>query len=153
MLMINPGKIVRFAPGRVSTNTIEGLKIIYGGGMGKSNIFLKTKFYHGIASKNIFTSTDPVFHARIRKLFGPSFSPGCVQAQGEVIQGCISILNEAIYEKLETNSCIDLNNLLYCYSVDVTSEVLLGKSLGCMKKGLSPRSGEDGLSGTDIMLT
>jgi cytochrome P450 len=105
--------------------------------MGKSNSFLKTKFYHGIASKNIFTSSDPAFHARIRKLFSPSFSPGCLQAHGEVIHGCISRLNEAIREKVMVNDLFDLNNLLYCHSVDVTSEVLLGKPLGCLQRGLS----------------
>jgi cytochrome P450 len=37
--------------------------------------------------------------------------------------------------QLETQDTLRLNDLLYCHSVDTVSEVLLGKPLGCLKRG------------------
>ncbi|PYH43710.1 cytochrome P450, partial [Aspergillus saccharolyticus JOP 1030-1] len=129
------GKIVRFAPGQATTNTIRGLRNIYGAGSGKGTAFLKTGFYKGISRRNIFTASDPVYHASARKLFAPSLSPGSMQAHAGVIKERILHLHTTMKEKLKTTDTLSLNQLLYCHSVDTVSEVLLGKPLGCLQRG------------------
>ncbi|PWY85908.1 benzoate 4-monooxygenase cytochrome P450 [Aspergillus heteromorphus CBS 117.55] len=129
------GNIARFAPGQATTNTLKGLRNIYGAGTGKGSAFLKTSFYKGISRRNIFTASDPVYHATVRKLFGPSMTPGAMQAHGNVILECTQRLHGVINATLEKTRTISLNRLLYCHSVDTVSEVLLGKSLGCLKRG------------------
>ncbi|PYH88141.1 cytochrome P450 [Aspergillus ellipticus CBS 707.79] len=134
-LHLSYGKIARFAPGQATTNTVKGLRNIYGAGTGKGSAFLKTAFYKGISRRNIFTASDPVYHSSVRKLFGPSMTPGSMQAHGNVIIGCTARLHEVINATLEKTDTISLNRMLYCHSVDTVSEVLLGKSLGCLKRG------------------
>ncbi|KAL4916754.1 cytochrome P450 [Aspergillus aurantiobrunneus] len=129
------GNIVRFAPGQVSTNTIRSMRNIYGAGLGKSNTFLKTGFYKAISRRNIFTASDPYYHANVRKLFSPSLSPGCMAAHEGVIKGCISRFNALVKQRMEHRRTINLNDLYYSLSVDMVSEVLLGKSLGCIERG------------------
>ncbi|KAF9889765.1 hypothetical protein FE257_007071 [Aspergillus nanangensis] len=132
------GGIARFAPGQATTNTLQALRTIYGSTqINKGAAFLKTSFYKNISRTNIFTASDPKYHASVRKLFGQSFTPGKMQAHNGVIQACVSRLHAAINERLlsSTASTIKLNNLLYCHSVDTVSEVLLGKPLGCLKRG------------------
>lgn len=58
-----------------------------------------------------------------------------MQAHANVILGCISRLHDVINSKLESSHTVSLNQMLYCHSVDTVSEVLLGKSLGCLKRG------------------
>jgi hypothetical protein len=130
-----PGNIVRFAPGQATTNTVKALRQIYGTGTGKGAAFLKTGFYKNISRRNIFTAADPVYHASVRKLFGPSFTPGSMHVHAGVIRECILRLHEVIRGKLDTKDTLSLNELLYCHSVDTVSEVLLGKPLGCLKRG------------------
>ncbi|BCS26783.1 cytochrome P450 [Aspergillus puulaauensis] len=131
----NYGKVVRFAPNQLSTNTIKSLRNIYGAGLGKSNTFLKTGFYKAISRRNIFTASDPYYHATVRKLFSPSLSPGCMAAHEGVIKGCIARFNALVKQRTEGRKAISLNDLYYCLSVDMVSEVLVGKSLGCIERG------------------
>ncbi|KAL4748479.1 hypothetical protein BDW72DRAFT_205603 [Aspergillus terricola var. indicus] len=129
------GKIVRFAPNQLSSNTIKGMRNIYGAGLGKSNTFLKTGFYRAISRRNIFTATDPYYHATVRKLFSPSLSPGCMAAHEPVIKGCIARFHALVKQRMQSQRAISLNDLYYSLSVDMVSEVLLGKSLGCIERG------------------
>ncbi|KAL3431722.1 cytochrome P450 [Aspergillus tetrazonus] len=129
------GKIVRFAPNQLSSNTIKGMRNIYGAGLGKSNTFLKTGFYKAISRRNIFTATDPYYHATVRKLFSPSLSPGCMAAHEPVIKGCIARFHALVKQRMQSQKAISLNDLYYSLSVDMVSEVLLGKSLGCIERG------------------
>ncbi|KAL4973650.1 cytochrome P450 [Aspergillus desertorum] len=129
------GKVVRFAPNQLSSNTIKGMRNIYGAGLGKSNTFLKTGFYKAISRRNIFTATDPYYHATVRKLFSPSLSPGCMAAHEPVIKGCISRFHALVKQRMQSQKAIILNDLYYSLSVDMVSEVLLGKSLGCIERG------------------
>lgn len=121
----------------MSTNSIKSLRNIYGAGLGKSNTFLKTGFYKAISRRNIFTASDPYYHATVRKLFSPSLSPGCMAAHEGVIKGCITRFNALVKQRIEGRKAISLNDLYYCLSVDMVSEVLVGKSLGCIERGAS----------------
>ncbi|KAL4933201.1 cytochrome P450 [Aspergillus undulatus] len=131
----NYGRVVRFAPNQLSTNTLKGMRNIYGAGLGKTNTFLKTGFYKAISRRNIFTAADPYYHATVRKLFSPSLSPGCMAAHEGVIKGCISRFHTLVKQRMENGNAISLNDLYYSLSVDMVSEVLLGKSLGCIERG------------------
>lgn len=123
--------MVKFAPGQVTTNTIKAFRNIY-----SSGAFLKTGFYKGISRRNIFTATEPSYHAPVRKLFSPSFSPGALKSHEGVIRDCILKLHGVYRQKIKAGGKIlTLNNLLYCHSVDTVAEVLLGKSLGCLDRG------------------
>ena len=103
--------------------------------VGKGNIFLKSPFYRGISRRNIFTAQDPSYHASVRKLFSPSLSPGSVQAHEGVIRDCVFRLHDVLRDRIAQSDTLSLNDLYYCYAVDTVSEVLLGKSLGCLKRG------------------
>ncbi|PLN76820.1 benzoate 4-monooxygenase cytochrome P450 [Aspergillus taichungensis] len=134
-LHLSYGKIARFTPGQATTNTLKALRNIYGGGSGKSTPFLKTGFYKNISRQNIFTASDTRYHGSVRKLFGPSLTPGSMQAHGGVIRGCVLRLHDVIQTKLAATDTLTLNELFYCHSVDTVSEVLLGKPLGCLQRG------------------
>lgn len=71
----------------------------------------------------------------MRKLFGPSLTPGSMSAHAGVVRECILRFHDVINEKLQKTNTLSLNQLLYCHSVDTVSEVLLGKPLGCLKRG------------------
>ncbi|KAI9932648.1 hypothetical protein MW887_008897 [Aspergillus wentii] len=131
----NYGNVVKFAPGQATTNTIKALRNIYGSGVGKGNTFLKSNFYKGISRRNIFTASDPSYHATVRKLFSPSLSPGCMMAHESVMKNCIGRLHNVLREKMQHDNTLDLNDLLYCHAVDTVSEVLVGKPLDCLKRG------------------
>ncbi|KAL4778685.1 cytochrome P450 [Aspergillus varians] len=131
----NYGKVVRFAPNQLSTNTIKSLRNIYGAGLGKSNTFLKSSFYKAISRRNIFTAQDPYYHATVRKLFSPSLSPGCMAAHEGVIKGCISRFHSLLKLRMQHSKALSLNDLYYSLAVDMVSDVLLGKSLGCIERG------------------
>lgn len=128
------GKIARFAPGQATTNTVKALRNIYAS-VGKGSVFLKSPFYKGISRRNIFTAQDPAYHSTVRKLFSPSLSPGSVQAHDGVIRDCVLRLHDALKVRLQRNDTLVLNDLYYCHAVDTVSEVLLGKSLGCLNRG------------------
>ncbi|KAL4899851.1 hypothetical protein BDW74DRAFT_106793 [Aspergillus multicolor] len=128
------GNIVRFAPNQLSSNTLKGMRNIYGAA-GKTNVFLKTGFYKAISRRNIFTAQDPHYHASVRKLFAPSLSPGCMAAHEPVIKGCIARFHDLVKTRMSRGKAISLNDLYYSLSVDMVSEVLLGKSLGCIERG------------------
>lgn len=44
-------------------------------------------------------------------------------------------LHDALKVRLQRNDTLVLNDLYYCHAVDTVSEVLLGKSLGCLNRG------------------
>lgn len=62
-------------------------------------------------------------------------TPSSMQAHANVVLECTSRLHDVINATLKSTDTISLNRLLYCHSVDTVSEVLLGKSLGCLKRG------------------
>lgn len=128
------GNLVRFAPNQLSSNTLKGMRNVYGAGA-KGGAFLKTGFYRAISRRNIFTASDPHYHASVRKLFSPSLSPGCMAAHEGVIKGCISRFHALVKERMDKTRTLSLNDLYYSLSVDMVSEVLLGKSLGCIERG------------------
>ena len=58
-----------------------------------------------------------------------------MSAHAGVVRECILRFHDVINEKLQKTNTLSLNQLLYCHSVDTVSEVLLGKPLGCLKRG------------------
>ncbi|KAE8352502.1 cytochrome P450 [Aspergillus coremiiformis] len=136
MLNQSYGKVARFSAGQATTNTIKALRNIYGAGAGKGSAFLKSSFYRSISRRNIFTASDPGYHSSVRKLFGPSMTPASMDAHAGVVRECILRLHDVIHSKLQTGSTtLSLNDMLYCHSIDTVSEVVLGKSLGCLERG------------------
>jgi hypothetical protein len=59
-------------------------------------------------------------------------------AHEPVIKGCISRFHTLVKQRMARSKAVSLNDLYYSLAVDMVSEVLLGKSLGCIERGNSP---------------
>jgi cytochrome P450 len=125
----------------VSTNTIEALADIYGGGRRSAGgaatgaFFGRSNLYKSVFRKSIGTTTDPEYHAAARKLFAPSFRPSRLKKHEGVIKDCIRSLHGLIMQRMYQGDTLALNDLYFSLSVDMVSGVLLGKTLGCLDRG------------------
>jgi F0F1-type ATP synthase assembly protein I len=59
-------------------------------------------------------------------------------AHEDVIKGCIARFQALVKHRMKSTKAISLNDLYYSLSVDMVSEVLVGKSLGCIERGIFP---------------
>jgi hypothetical protein len=59
-------------------------------------------------------------------------------AHEPVIKGCISRFHALVKQRMARSKAVSLNDLYYSLAVDMVSEVLLGKSLGCIERGTFP---------------
>jgi cytochrome P450 len=131
-----PGSVVQVSPGYLSTNTTEALRDIYGVGSRSAKTFRRSDLYKGVYRNSIGTTTDPAYHAAVRKLFVPSFQPGRLKEHEAVMKACIGKLHNLIKSKMQQNDTLVLNELFHSLSVDLVMEVLLGKSSGCLERGV-----------------
>jgi cytochrome P450 len=143
------GDIVQIGPFRLSLNTVEALKAIYGPRASKHNgKFLKTGFYNAIpGTRTIFTEVDPEVHTGIRKLVNPSFTPKSVgQYEAIISANARKLLDKCLEDSISSGSIsldkpnqssIALNKYIDRYIIDVMGSAVLGTSFNCLERGAS----------------
>jgi cytochrome P450 len=136
---------VRNGLSRLSFNTLQGMRDIYGMKSKKDKVFNKTGFYTKIPGpERIFKYTDPIKHKAVRKMFAPSLSGTGVRPYEAVIS---NKMRQFLQQMRDTQSVtgshgrqvadIIVNDLVERYVMDVVSAVLLGKEMSSLSSGQS----------------
>lgn len=134
------GEIVRVAPNELSFAKAEAWTDIFTSRFGaypfpKNPIFYKAP----VGAQNIVTETDPVEHARMRKLFASAFTKQAMKAQEETLLYYTNLLVARLKESAVTpdgeGGTIDIMKWLNFYSFDVIGDLGFGEPFGCLEKG------------------
>lgn len=100
--------------------------------------YLKTQFYEDSnfsSAQNILTTTDPAYHARLRKLMGPAASQSNLIKFQPVIQKHIDVLILQLERQRECQGYVDVVKWFKNFTSDVTAELSIGSSLDMLETG------------------
>lgn len=134
------GEIVRVAPNELSFAKAEAWTDIFTSRLGAYPFPKNSTFYTApVGAQNIVTETDPVEHARMRKLFASAFTEQATKAQEGTVQYYTNLLVARLKESAVTpdgeGGIIDIMKWLNCYTFDVIGDLGFGEPFGCLEKG------------------
>ncbi|KAJ1337240.1 averufin monooxygenase [Microdochium nivale] len=128
------GPILRVTPDEVSITDPAAAKEIHR----FRSEYLKTQFYEDSnfsSAQNILTTTDPAYHARLRKLMGPAASQSNLIKFQPVIQKHIDVLILQLERQRECQGYVDVVKWFKNFTSDVTAELSIGSSLDMLETG------------------
>ncbi|KAI0201516.1 cytochrome P450 [Astrocystis sublimbata] len=120
------GPVVRLSPHEVHVNDITVFHEVFNRNRG----FTKDPVTYSVGSNNAMTMTIPVeAHRAKRQVLDPVFSKRRINN----MEGSIYDEIDRIFEKVEAfrnnGEQVPIHELLYCYTADIVSELLFGRSL------------------------
>jgi hypothetical protein len=144
------GPIVRLGPNTVSISDPQAIKTLYAHKSG----FLKSEFYpvqHQVANgarlETLFTTTDPVFHGRLRRAVGNAYALSSLLAFEPLVDSTIlaflgelegrfvrGLAGDDREERGEKGIC-DFGTWLQYFAFDVIGELTFSKRLGFLDRG------------------
>ena len=134
------GEIVRIAPDELSFATAQAWTDIFLIRSGappfpKSSILFKAP--PGQVD-SMLSTRDPVVHARMRKLLASAFTEQALNVQESTVQYYTDLLVTRLKESTSTLAgkeiIADMRDWFYFYTFDITGDLGLGESFGCLEK-------------------
>ena len=127
------GTHVRIAPNHVSISDPSAMNDIYGHGAN----FLKDAWYDGGAGehRNMGDTRVKAEHQAKRKMFAHVFAQKTIAGLEPVVIKKIVVLLGEIDRKAEAGETINIRRYLNYFTIDLITELLFGKSLGCLERG------------------
>ncbi|KAF9238714.1 hypothetical protein LCP9604111_9356 [Penicillium roqueforti] len=132
------GDYVRLGPNVVSVRNLDALKTIYGINKG----YQKTNFYSvqqqlvkGRPTPTLFTTTDEVFHAAIKRPVSSAYSMSTLTEFEPFVDKIIHTLFGRLDEFVAEAKVCDIAAWLQYYAFDVIGELTFSKPLGFLEKG------------------
>ncbi|KAI5244526.1 hypothetical protein E4T43_03835 [Aureobasidium subglaciale] len=101
------GPVVRISPREVSVADYESLRQVFktvGG-------FLKPESYKTFTAEptpSVFTTTDPVYHAKFRKMLAPAMSESCLNKLQPVVQAKVDLMMAGLKRERSQKGYMDL---------------------------------------------
>ncbi|KAJ6149758.1 hypothetical protein N7471_000957 [Penicillium samsonianum] len=132
------GDYIRLGPNVVSVRNLDALKTIYGINKG----YQKTHFYSvqqqlakGRPTPTLFTTTDEVFHAAIKRPVSSAYSMSTLTEFEPFVDKTIYTLFGKLDEFAAEAKVCDIAAWLQYYAFDVIGELTFSKPLGFLEKG------------------
>ncbi|KAJ5350576.1 hypothetical protein N7541_008303 [Penicillium brevicompactum] len=128
------GPIVRVAPDHVDVCDTEAVKEIH-----RTNTrFLKTDFYRKLvagAAHNVFSTTDPKFHAQHRRLLATPISDSSLSRLEPLIASRVHLTVSKIAAEIESRGAADVFKWWLFMATDIIGELSFGESFGMLESG------------------
>ncbi|KIW90514.1 uncharacterized protein Z519_09161 [Cladophialophora bantiana CBS 173.52] len=141
------GKVVRTGPNELCFADAASIKDIYG--QSTEPCLKAPYFYDGFTltgTSSVFSSTDRIGHARMRRLLSHGFSErGVLCFHDEIrirIERYLSIMSQSTPTDANTESAIELHDLTHNLFLDITSQLSFGKSFDILI-GRDPEGARD----------
>jgi cytochrome P450 len=100
--------------------------------------FLKTDFYRKLvagAAHNVFSTTDPKFHAFHRRLLASPISDSSLTRLEPLIGEKIRLAVRRICEEMESRGAADVFKWWLFMATDIIGELSFGESFGMLESG------------------
>ncbi|OZJ03916.1 hypothetical protein BZG36_03278 [Bifiguratus adelaidae] len=132
------GRFVRIGPNTVSISDRNALKEIY-----STQHYRKSDFYNTFTFKgapNIFSTTDPAYHNKIRRIMSPSFSVSNISGmEGYILDsGVIALVDKFDKEFADKPVEVNMYEEWHYMAFDIIGELAFGQSFGLIQKGYHP---------------
>lgn len=127
------GTHVRIAPNHVSILEPRAINDIYGHGAGLQ----KDAWYDGGAGeyRHMADARDKAEHQGKRKMLAHVFAQKTIAGLEPVIADTVSVLVAQCDKFAVTGDTINMRRYLNYFTIDIFSEILYGRTLGCMERG------------------
>ncbi|KAJ5635543.1 cytochrome P450 [Penicillium longicatenatum] len=125
------GPTVRINPREVSVVDSGSVKQVF-------KTFLKPVFYENLTAEptpSVFTTTDPVYHAKLRKLLAGGMSESSLKSLQPVVQSKVNLLMSGLKKERDTKGYMDLYKWNHFYATDVIAELAFGQSFKTLEDG------------------
>ncbi|KAK5657494.1 hypothetical protein OQA88_3066 [Cercophora sp. LCS_1] len=126
------GPVVRVAPNELSFANKEAIRAIYGPG----TTCTKSEAYESFGRKGMFQMQDPEEHRQRQRRMAHVFSAGNLQQIEPLIQAVIDRVVDAIAAR--AGQATDALHWCRMMALDVSGEVLMGKSFGAFEGDKAP---------------
>lgn len=132
--MLPTGPIVRFSPGEVDICDVNAKTEIY-----KTNSrFLKSSFYRRVVAnsvQNVFSTTDPQFHAARRRLLASPISDSSLTRLEPLVNSRVCLAISRIAEEMERRGAADVFKWWLFMATDIIGELSFGDSFRMLESG------------------
>ncbi|KAF2463266.1 cytochrome protein [Lindgomyces ingoldianus] len=129
------GPVVRLSPTEVDFTALTAVKRIHS----FTNPFLKSPWYKNFVSSpfpNVFSTLDPVFHARHRRLLSAPLSDNSLKTVGaSVVRERSELTVQRIGEEMKVRGCADVLKWWYFMATDIIGELSFGDSFRMVEIG------------------
>jgi len=131
------GPVVRIAPNELAFLDAAAWEDIQGLRPGRRQ---NTKDIHSYGplergeAKNIILARD-ANHARLRRLYGPAFTPKAVEEQGQMLLKYADLLISRLKQSISTAAVQDVSDWYNFVTFDLTGEFAFNESFHCLDKG------------------
>ncbi|KAL5339825.1 cytochrome P450 [Aspergillus crustosus] len=128
------GSIVRVSPDEVDICDLEAVKEIHKTG----GRFLKSAFYQALTppgTENVFSTTDPAFHAAHRRLLATAISDSSLTAFESIIAERIRLTVDKMTGELRSRGAIDIFKWWLFMATDIIGELSFGESFRMLESG------------------
>ncbi|KAL5333391.1 cytochrome P450 [Aspergillus crustosus] len=126
------GPIVRVTPDEVDISDISTAREIHRVG----SKFRKSQFYRKLGPiENLFTTTDPKFHANRRRLLAPFFAESSISKLEPIVLDKVRLTVQKIRDEMKTQGHADVFKWWTLMAMDTIGELSFGESFGLVEAG------------------
>lgn len=128
------GPVVRVGPNAVDIAKIAEAREIHRIGSG----FLKSPVYELLKhdnAKSIFSTTDPKFHSKHRRLLSSPFADANLHSLEPLIEARIRLTMQRMREEMTTRKVADVQKWFFFMSSDIIGELSFGDSFRMLEQG------------------
>lgn len=100
--------------------------------------FLKPSTYEALSAEpgpTVFSTSDPAYHSRWRKLLGGAMSESSLKNLQFVVQSKVDLLMAKLKEERSTKGYMDVFRWNHFFTTDVIAELSFGQSFETLEKG------------------
>ncbi|KAL9629787.1 MAG: hypothetical protein Q9204_005077 [Flavoplaca sp. TL-2023a] len=134
------GPVVRLGPKDVDVSHCDVVREIHR----VRNPFIKSSFYAtGGRFQSIFSTRDPDFHSKRRRLFGPYFTENSLSSFEPIAANLIRLTVRGMIEESKRSGCVDILKWWTLMAMDVIAELSFGESLDMVRSGEKNQFAED----------
>lgn len=128
------GPVVRVGPNAVDIAELAGAREIHRIGSG----FLKSPVYELLKhdnAKSIFTTSDPKFHSKHRRLLSSPFADANLHSLEPLIEGRIRLTMKRMREEMTIRGVADVQKWFSFMASDIIGELSFGDSFRMLEQG------------------
>ncbi|KAL8993292.1 MAG: hypothetical protein Q9169_006453 [Polycauliona sp. 2 TL-2023] len=106
--------------------------------------FTKSSFYAtGGRFQSIFSTRDPGFHSKRRRLFGPYFTEISLSSFEPIMTNLVRLAVDGIVQESKESGCVDILKWWTLMAMDVIAELSFGESFDMVRSGKKSQFAED----------
>ncbi|KAH8550520.1 cytochrome P450 [Umbelopsis sp. PMI_123] len=132
------GKVVRKGINTVSIRDPAAVKQIYGSERFRKPSFYKAFIFNG--AQNMFSTSEPSDHARLRRMLAPGFSQATLDSLEDVIMesGVLALMDKFSSKFADQDVVCNLFTEFHLVAFDILAELAFGKSFDMVKQQTHP---------------